>query len=128
MSIFLLCEVVGCSSKSSLNSKIWYNKQNCVYGINPLTCTIFDPVFLAILREIKFFTFPQQDANRPLWVTTSTLSLKWHTGLTQALIGARENWFVCLDSEFVHGIFNTVEYPALLKNSDVTNIFTEFMN
>lgn len=33
---------------------------------------------------------------------------------------------------FVNGsrsgsIFNTVEYPELLKNSDITNVFTEFM-
>ena len=68
---------------------MWQNKQSSAYSIiimvmsrkvmpyqiNPLTRTIFDPVFLAILREIKSFTFPQQDANRPLWVTTSTISL-----------------------------------------------------
>ena len=33
MSLFLLFKVAGCSSKSSLIWKIWYNKQNCVYGI-----------------------------------------------------------------------------------------------
>ena len=51
-------------------SNLWYTGKSTMLG------------FFAILREIKSFTFSQQCANRPLWVTTSTLSLKWHTEVT----------------------------------------------
>lgn len=48
------------------------------------------------------FTFPQQGVKNSLWVTTSTSLLKSHTGVTQALTGARESRFVFSDSRFVH--------------------------
>ena len=94
-------EVAGCSSKSSLNWKIWYNKQNCVYGINPLTCTIFDPAYFgSILRNHVSHISPTR--LKKSIMTTSTLVLKSHTRATHALTGARECWLVYWKNGFVH--------------------------
>ena len=48
------------------------------------------------------FTFLQQGLKIALWVTTSTLVLKSHTGATQVLTGARESRFVWRKSKIVH--------------------------
>ena len=41
--------------------------------------------------------------------------------------GASGNTYGFVNGSRPDSIFNTVEYPELVKNSKVTNIFTEFM-
>ena len=59
-------------------------------------------IFFLYFLKGTLFTFPQQALNFLLWVTTSTSVLKSHTGATQALTGARESCFACLNTIFVH--------------------------
>ena len=61
------------------------------------------------------FTFLQQGLKIALWVTTSTLILKSHTGV-------RESWFVWRESKVVH-YYRFFSVLGLWHNADFAHFY-----
>ncbi len=72
-------------------------------SIKPLTRTIFDPTYLGVILSNHVFHISPTSLKSLIMGNYLDFGLKIaHRGNTQALTGAREICFVCLENEFVH--------------------------
>ena len=75
----------------------------------------------AYLDELKLF-----EVGSPL--TKEEATNVWARLSARYAQNASGNTYGFVNGSWSESIFNTVEYPEILKNPHVTNIFTEFMN
>ena len=77
----------------------------------------------AYLDNLKLFS---KNSNSPL--TTEEATNVWARLSARYAQSASGNTYGFVNGSWSGSIFNTVEYPELLNNSNITNIFTELMN